>query len=392
MSQVDNSLEVELDLDADFPVLRELTYLNTASVGLVPRSVLEAAHDFERKIALSGTTAFDEQAELAVYQAAREGAARLFNAPEAAISIASSMTEALCQVAWWLRPTQGENVVTTDADFPSNTYPWFRIAQETGAEVRLVPFLEDPIGFDIERIARHVDSATAAISISHVQFLTGYRADLATLAELAHAHDAVLIVDATQSAGQVPIDVTEDDIDVLITGSYKWLCSTFGAALCYIRPEILAGFNPPFVGWRSAPDPYALKSTWQGLADDARRMEFSTMSYAAAVSLGHALNYILELNPSRILAHNIRLTTLLIEGLERLGAELLTPADAAQRAGTVAARFPGHDSERIAARLTECGIIVSPRVNSTRYSAHFYNSDTDVDAALDSTAALLAAG
>jgi cysteine desulfurase / selenocysteine lyase len=377
----------------DFPVLSELTYLNTASIGLVPEPVIARAHEFEAELARRGTTGFDEAAEIAVYDAARDGAARLLNAPPETIALASSMTEALCQVAWWLRPAAPANVVTTDVDFPSNTYPWFRIARDTGVEVRMAPVLDgDPQRFDVDRIAPHVDDRTAVIDVSHIQFLTGHRLDLRRLADLAHAHDALLIVDATQSAGQVPIDVTADDVDVLITGSYKWLCAPFGAALCYLKPEHWERFDPPLVGWRSAPDPYALKAPWQGLADGARRMEFSTMSYGAAVALGAALDYVLALDVAAILRHDLALAARLARGLSDLGAELLTPADDERRAGTVTARFPGRDGEAVAAELNRRGVIVSPRVGSTRYSAHFYNTVTDIDAALDATAAILRAG
>jgi cysteine desulfurase / selenocysteine lyase len=372
-----------------FPILSDLTYLNTASMGLVPTAVTTAAHDFEADLCRRGTTGFDEASEIAVYETARQGAARLFNAPGKAIAVASSTTEALCQVAWWLRPSAPANVVSTDVDFPSNTYPWYRIGQDTGVELRLVPVLEDPEQFGVETIARYVDANTAVVNVSHVQFLTGHRLDLAELAELAHTHDALLIVDASQSAGQVPIDVVGDNVDVLVCGSYKFLCSTFGAALCYLRPELLERFNPPFVGWRSAPDPYALASRWQGLAKDARRMEFSTMSYAAAVALGRAIEFLLDLEPSAVLEHNLALSERLIDGLTNLGAQLLTPRQPDQRAGSVTARFPGHDSEHLAARLNERGIIVSPRVGSARYSAHFYNTADDIDAALAATGELL---
>ncbi len=246
--------------------------------------------------------------------------------------------------------------------------------------------LEDPQPFDVDRIARYVDERTAAISVSHVQFLTGHRLDLRALADLAHAHGALLIVDATQSAGQAPEDVAADDVDVLLAGSYKWLCSTFGAALCYLRPELWERFNPPFVGWRTAPSPYALKSQWQGLAQGARRMELSTMSHSAAVALGAAIEYVLKLGPNEILRHTLDLTGRLMRGLSDLGAQLLTPVEDSRRAGTVTARFPGKDNEALAVELTRRGVIVSPRVGSTRYSAHFYNTAEDIDTALNVTA------
>lgn len=374
----------EFGVRDDFPVLGELTYLNTASAGLVPQSVLRAAHDLDADIAGRGTTGFDEAAETGVFDRTRRAAARLVNAEPHQIAVATSFTEALCQLAWSIRPGAGRNVVSTDVDFPSVTYPWFRVGEETGMEVRLVPVLADPRNLTVDRVAELVDDATAVVCISHVQYLTGHRLDLAELARLAHEHGALLVADATQSAGQVPIDVTAADVDVLIAGSYKWLCSTFGAAVCYLAPRVLADFDPPFVGWRSTVDPYALDARWrrQPFPDTAARLEYSTMSYASAVALGAAIEYTTALGPERILEHNAGLAARLMGELTDRGATLLTPTAEGSYAGTVTARFPGRDGARVAAELTARGVIVSPRVDSTRFSMHFYNTEDDLDAAL----------
>src|SRR5215831_2144750 len=202
----------------DFPALGRFTYLNTASAGLVPASVVQPAHEFEAELAQAGTTGMDEDTEVGILEGARHAASGLLHADPAAIAITTSFTEALCQLAWWLRPGKGQNVVSTEVDFPSVTYPWHRIAEDTGCRVRLVPVLDDPENFDVNTVAEHVDSATAVICISHVQYLTGHLLDLTDLVTLAHDHGALLIIDATQSAGQVPIDVTATGVDALITG------------------------------------------------------------------------------------------------------------------------------------------------------------------------------
>jgi selenocysteine lyase/cysteine desulfurase len=111
-------------------------------------------------------------------------------------------------------------------------------------------------------------------------------------------------------------------------------------------------------------------------------MEYSTMSYTAAIALGRALRYISALTVGEVAAHNAQLASQLAEGLTERGARLLTPRDPRRRAGTVTARFPGRDGETIAAELTRRGVIVSPRVGSTRFSMHFYNSSDDVEHAL----------
>ena len=137
----------------DFPALDRFTYLNTASTGLVPVSAVRPAHDFEAELAQAGTTGMDEDTEVGILEGARDAAADLLSAAPETIAICTSFTDALCQVAWWLRPGKGQNVVSTDVDFPSVTYPWHRISEETGCEVRLVGVLEDPEGFDVDKIA-----------------------------------------------------------------------------------------------------------------------------------------------------------------------------------------------------------------------------------------------
>ena len=264
----------------DFPALAELTYLNTASVGLVPAPVQEKAEEFDRDVAVRGTVALDEEAEIAVFEGTRASAARLIGAEPDEVAITASATLALGQIAWFLRPGRGDNVVSVDLEFPSSTYPWLRVAEDTGAEVRLVQRRAEPEGLSLEDVAALVDRRTKVVCVSHVQYATGHRLDPARLAALAHEHDAVLVLDASQSAGAVPIDVRADDVDFLVATSYKWLCSSFGAAICYVRSELVGDFRPPLVGWRSAEVPYALDAVNM----NCRRRRASSSSRRAATA------------------------------------------------------------------------------------------------------------
>ncbi|HET6505319.1 MAG TPA: aminotransferase class V-fold PLP-dependent enzyme [Baekduia sp.] len=372
-----------------FPVLEDVTYLNTASIGLVARPVQESASAFDREIASRGTTWFDEEQETGVLERARGAAARLLNVDPELIAIPSSATEALCQLAWHLRPAAGANVVSIDLEFPSVVYPWMRVAEETGAEVRLVDVRSDPGRLSLEAVAERVDAHTSVICVSHAQFATGCVLDLAGLSALARAHDARLVIDATQSAGMVPIDLAGVHVDALVAGGYKWLGGPFGAALLYVHPELLDGFRPSLVGWRSTPDPYNLDPRTMPLADGARRVEFSTMSYTAGQALGGAIEYLLDVGIERVAAHAAALADRLVAGLDALGAELLTPRERASRGGTVAARFPGRDGEGVAMALNRAGVIVSPRFGATRFATHLFNTPADVDRALEQLDAVL---
>ena len=375
---------------ADFPILSEVTYLNTASIALTPRPVRQAVEEFEGRLAGGGTVRFDDAAEASAYEPARNAAARLFNARPGDIGITTSMTEALCQIAWWLRPAAGSNIVAVDLDFPSVTYVWMRLARETGCEVRLVSALSDPAALSFDDIAALVDERTVAISVSHVQYATGLVLDVARLADLAHDHGALLILDATQSAGMVPLDVTATGADAVLAGGYKWLCASFGAAVCYLAPELAARFEAPFVGWRSVADQALFDATQLAPLHGARGLEYSTVAYGSGIALGAAIEYLLGIGVERILEHDRRLADLLLDGLARLGGDIITPRAEHLHAGIATARFPRRDCVRFAARLAAEGVHVSPRLGGLRYSAHFYNSDDDVARALDVTARILA--
>jgi selenocysteine lyase/cysteine desulfurase len=351
----------------------------------MPLPVQFEGQRIEREIAVRGTTWFDEEVETSVLERARTAAAKLLNAPKTQIAITSSATEALAQVAWAIRPPSGSNIVSADIEFPSVTYPWFRVAAETGAEVRLARHRTDPASFSIGSIASLVDERTEVIAVSHVQYSTGYRFALEELSDLARSHDAKLVIDATQSAGQVHLDLAAPGVDVaaLVAGGYKWLCGPFGAGICYLSDALLEGFQPAFVGWRSAPEPYSMDAGRLRLAADARRLEFSTMSYGAAVALGAAIEYVLEFDLQEILRHNIQLARSLEQGLEALGAALITPREESTRAGIVTVRFPNHSGHAVAERLNAAGVIVSPRAGLTRFSLHFFNNSADVERALE---------
>jgi cysteine desulfurase / selenocysteine lyase len=376
---------------SDFPILERVTYLNTASISLTAVPVRTEIQEFEDTVVSLGTINLDDAAEARVYDGVRDTAAQLLHCDPTAVAVITSATEALCQVAWWLRPGEGTNVVSVDLDFPSVTYPWLRIAEDFGTEVRLVRALDDPAALSMERVAEAVDRRTAAVCVSHVQYAMGHRLDPSALAALAHAHDALLVLDTTQSAGVVPLDVRAADQDIVIASSYKWLTGTPGAAFCYLRPEIAERFSPPLVGWRTTGSgAMAFDATEITLATGGRRMEYATVAYGAGIALGAGTRYLLAFGIDRILDHGLSLGNVLIRGLQGLGAEVMTPEEEGYRAAIVAATFPGHDAELLVARLAARGVHVALRLGAIRFSPHLYNDEGDVLRALEELESALA--
>jgi cysteine desulfurase/selenocysteine lyase len=370
-----------------FPAAQHYTYLNAASVALMSRMAAKATLDWQEDLALRGTVHFDEEAETRVFDSLREAGARLLHSGSDEIAAASNASESLCSIAWALSPGREKNVVSCRIEFPSVVYPWLRVARTTGCVVRLTR--DENHIIDPDELVGLIDDHTSAVCISHVQYSTGQCLDLGALADAAHAHGALLIVDATQSAGAVPLDVVADDVDVLVTSGYKWLCGPFGSAMLFVRRALQETLEPGLVGWRSTSAGFDFQADALEWAPSASRFEFGTLAYGCTIGMRTAIEHLLEVGIEEIHRYDLALAARLVEGLTDLGAEFVTPSPHQLRSPIVTARFPGQDQARVAQRLNEQGVVVSPRIGAVRFSPHLYNTTEDIDQALDHLKAIL---
>lgn len=364
-----------------FPTTSKFTYLNAASIALMFKGACEAAVAWQRDLAENGTLGFDEAAEQHVFSGVHEAFARLIGATARDIAVGSSFTELVASLAWAMMPARPENIVGVDVVFPSTIYPWLRVANTTGCEIRLLR--TNDYYADENELAGLIDDNTAVVAISHVEFGSGQRYDLQRLAEVAHSHGALLAVDATQSAGAIPIDVSHDGVDILVAAGYKWLCGPFGAAVMYVAPHLQTRFEPGLAGFRSHTDMWDLRADRIQYRDDAGRFEFGTMAYGCALGLAEAIKFILSLGVDAVCAHDFKLRTRLAEGLKQRGAQLLSPVEDTECSPIVSARFAGFSSRRLVDSLRQQDVIVSPRADFVRFSPHLYNSSDDIDHALE---------
>jgi len=364
-----------------FAGISQLTYLNAASIALMYEGARAAAVAWQKDLAHGGSLIFDEAAEQNVFGNLHEVFARLIGAQARDIAVGSSFTELVASLAWGMMPGRHENIVGVDVVFPSTIYPWKRVAHTTGTEIRLLrtaDYYADP-----EELAALIDDDTAVVAVSHVEFGSGQRYDLRSLAAAAHRHGALLVVDATQSADAIPIDVSADGIDVLVAAGYKWLCGPFGAAVMYVAPHLQTRFEPGLIGFRSHRDMWDLRADRIHYRDDAGRFEFGTMAYGCALGLARAVEFIFTLGTDAIFEHNLELRRRLVEGLRTRGARLLSPSTETERSPIVSSRFPDFAPFSLVDFLKEKGVIVSPRSDFVRFSPHLYNSSADIDYALE---------
>ena len=366
---------------ADFPAAAKVTYLNAASVALMPRPADAATAAWHRDIAENGTLNFDEVAEERVFDDLRSGFAALIGARPTEIAVGSSATEMISSVAWALMPASGKRIVTTDVVFPTTAYPWARVARHSGAAVHFVHACDGVI--DEDELVAAIDHRTAVVTICHVEYATGQRYALERLAEACKKVGAFLLVDASQSVGAVPLEIDAMPVDAIVTTSYKWLCGPFGVGLLYLSPEWQARLDPGIVGWRTHAEVYDLRADRCVPHDDTRRFESSTMAYGAAVGLGRSIGYLRDAGLDRIAAHVMALADRLIGGLSALGASIISPLDPAARSPIVSARFPGREPRDVVGHLGREGVVVSARRDGVRFSPHLYNTEADIDRALE---------
>jgi selenocysteine lyase/cysteine desulfurase len=284
----------------------------------------------------------------------------------------------LATVAEALRFKEGENVVVNDLENPANLYPW--IAQRgRGVEVRVVRGRGGAVRLD--DLEKAVDDETRAISVSHVEWLTGARHDLRAFAELAHEHGAYLVVDGIQAAGALRVDVKRDGVDFYANGAYKWLLGCSGAGFLYVKEELITDLAPVQFGYRSVEEHDLERPR---LKSSAKKFELGEPSYLSTVGTKAAIELLLGLGTSAIEARVLKLSQRLYDGLEHLGAKIVSPKEREMHSGVVS--FATKDTEATYKRLKEAGFYLSLRPAGIRVAPDFYNTEEEIDRLLSTLA------
>src|SRR6267142_317451 len=234
-----------------FPVTERAVYLNHAAVSPLPSPTIEAIQSQLKDVAENGSVNFRRW--LATKESARRLAAEMIGARPEQIAFMRNTSDGLSTVANGLSWREGDNLVTFRREFPSNVYPWLRLRQASGVEVRMCAERDGRV--DLAEMIGLIDDKTRLVAISQVQFASGFRADLKRLGKTVRARDALLVVDVIQGMGVVPTNVDEELIDVAAGGAHKWLLSPEGVGILYLSDRARERIQPTLVGWTSVPDP-----------------------------------------------------------------------------------------------------------------------------------------
>lgn len=355
-----------------FPITKNKVFLNHAAQSPLPKPVADAVRRFADDFSNFGTTSIEWN------DGGKPFFAKLIQAKPKEIAFIENTSMGLNIAANVLHYPPGSKIVTTDLEYPSVVYPFLR--KSLGVKVHYVKNVNGKILLD--DVKKAVDDKTVAVTISHVEYVNGFRHDLQALSQIAHEHGAYLIVDAIQSAGAMQIDVKKDDIDFLMTACYKWLLSPPGSGYLYVKKELIEQFEPPFVGWASVKQEiFETIDFWDiwnlKLSETASRFEVGSPSVISLVGATEALKMLLSLGIQNIKKRILKLTDHLIEAINKLGLKLQTPTEPQYRSGIV--NFKINNPQEVAEKLKNKGIIVSARAHGIRVSPHFYNTEAEID-------------
>jgi kynureninase len=359
----------------EFPILASSAYLVSHSMGAAPRGARDALDAYWDDWASDGPAAWERW--LPEIGRIADGIGSILGAAAGSVFLAPNVSTLQAAIATSLDFTGARNEVVYEAlQFPSLTYVW-REWQRFGAKICVV---ESPDGRTIptERIVAAITERTVIAVLSHAYYVSGAVADVRAIQARCASVGALLCVDAYQTTGVYPIDVTAWDLDIASGGSHKWLCGGPGCAWIYVKPSLLERFRPAVTGWMAHAAPFAFEPAPMRYAPTMYRFGTGTPTIPGYVVAKRGHDLIREIGVPKIREHNVRLTTALAGMALERGLRVNTPLDPAQRTGWIGIDFDG--SERVCNALVAERIFVDFRPGcGIRVSPHFYTTDGDIE-------------
>ncbi len=358
-----------------FPVTRSWAFLDHAAVAPLPDAAVAALGEYAASLAADGIAAYKRWADRLAH--VRRLSARLVNAPSADdLFFVPNTTHGIGVVAEGFPWAAGDNVVTSADEYPSNLYPWMNLAAR-GVEVRAVPSRGPRVSVDDLRAA--IDGRTRLLTISAVEFASGFRNDLDAIGGLCRERGIFFFVDAIQALGVLPIDVQRTPIDALAADGHKWLLGPEGAGVAYVRREWVERLHPVGVGWNSVVNPYEFSTIDFRLKPHAGRWEGGSYNVPGVSAFGASLELLLDAGVAAVERRVVELTDYLCERAASAGFEVFSARNAGEKSGIVSLTVPGVSPVEVTKRCRDAGVVVNARAGRVRVSPHAYNTTDELD-------------
>jgi len=380
----------------EFPILTTCTYLISNSLGAMPKGVYDALRTYADTWATLGVRAWGARYDSQPTWWELKGTvgdkiAPLMGAPSGSVLVhenASIANSILVSALDW-SDTRRDKVVSTDQDFPSDVYS-LRAMLPAHVHLHLVRS-DDGMTINTQAMLDAIDERTRLVSISHVLFRSAYIMPIEAIIHKAHAVGAQVLLNGYHSVGIIPVDVKALGVDFYIGGTLKWICGGSGGVFMYVRPDLLTGLQPKITGWFAHQQPFGFDIDQFTLREDAYRLANGTPAIAALYAIQPGVDIINQIGVDVIRANSLRQTEMLIGLADEAGYTINSPRQAETRAGTVTLN-PPHAYE-VSRELLAQNIVIDYREGAgIRVAPHFYNTDDEIIAVMDSIKAILADG
>jgi len=358
---------------SDFVGIEDIAHFAVGGEAPMLRSHMDAMMQF-MKDKSAGAPSRDLQAQ--TMENARQKCADLLKVSSEEVTLLSSASEGINNIAYSLDWKPGDNVVLADVEFPSDILPWTTLS-DRGVDIRIVRHKNWIV--EEQDVLDQINDNTRVVAISQVSMFTGQQIDVALLSRGIRQTNALFLLDITHAAGVVPVDAKYADI--VVSSCYKWLLGTHGTAIFYWNRTQLPKLAPAFLGWRSVKESGGWKDPLRfTLRENADRFLPGNPSYVSIYMLNNALAVLEKLGEEKIHQHALRLSKLVRTGIEEIGFELMTPAEDHRRAGNMCFIHP--DIPSLEKYLAEQSVQVwgsYGRLGRIRISTHVHNDSLDID-------------
>lgn len=342
----------------------------------MPTVSVEAVLSQLRDVSENGTVNYTDWID--TKNRARALVAEMLNVRADQIAFMRNTSDGFSTVANGLRWQTGDNIVSFEREFPANFYAWRMARDRFGVELRLCPERDGRI--DLDEFIALIDERTKLVSISAVQFNSGFRADLERIGEAARKVDALFAVDIIQGFGACEFDLPAQGVDIASGASHKWLFSPEGCGMLYLSDRARERVAPTLVGWISVETPWDFDDREQAFKSTALAWESGTGGSSLFYGLEQSLKLLQETGLKRIESYLTELSDYLCELVAGKKYEIVSSRARGEKSQIVCIKSQnGLTSNEIAKRLEEQNIIVSPRGDRLRIAPHFFNNTADIE-------------
>lgn len=364
-----------------FPVSRNKIFFGHAGVTALPKCVADAVCEYTRRSSENHQEFGDVLRDI---QNARRLCAEFIGADPEEIALLGPTSLGLSLFANGISWNEGDEVLCYHGDYPANVYPWLELRRR-GVVVRyLEP--ESPGAITPELVEAALTPKTRLVALASAHFFTGTRINVDAIGQLLHQRDILFSVDAIQTLGAFPLSV--EHVDFLSADAHKWMLGPLAIGIVYVRKQRFELLRPTLLGAWNVVAPNFIAQDKIAFVPTAQRYEPGVLNAAGIYGMCAALELINGIGIERVATRLLELKAYLLEQLDSLGFEVLGPREGATASSTTTFRHPSASSAKLFAALDAGGVVASLRHDREgrdylRFSPHFYNTENEIDCAVD---------